>query len=140
MIKTLPDLCSITLLRNIDNHPESGGPAFTTSFKTSEHGIKPEDFANCAGAKIGFEPGPMPGRAVVRFTAIGHYCESCPSPELWEITYEAAERAVKAFKECIEDTPHFIWYLSTPDFEGRAVINRHTGTISDRYLIYRDIH
>lgn len=139
MLNKAPDMCSITLLRGIDGHPNSGGPAFTTSFKTERHGVVPEDFTECDGARVRFEDSPRPGRAIIRFTAVGHFCEEEPRPNLWEITYEATEQAVNAFKVCVEEDVYFIWFISTPEFEGRAVVNQNTGTISDKYLIYRDL-
>ena len=140
MIDALPDSCSITAITGLEDLPETAGPAFTTIFTDAQLKVTAEDFLHCDAARLDIEDGDRTGRSRIRFKAIEHFCEHCGHPNIWEVTYESGAKAIDAFSDYLELHQHFVWILSTPVFEARAVVDRSTGMITHKQLTYRNIH
>jgi hypothetical protein len=139
-IDRLPDLCSLTLVGTIsDNIPQSAGPAFTTAFKTLPSPMPVDEFLRVERAELDVElPGPE-NRLKIHFKAFEHSCDDCPPPRHFDIRFEANNHAIEAFWRSVEANRKYLWILSTPEYEGRALIDFGSGNVTAKFTIDRQL-
>lgn len=122
-----PNLCSLTLVGS-DTQPGAAFPAFTACFP-SDTVIKIFEKAKAISLKI---EEVSEGRSSIRLIASGKETSS--------FSFETQTKNAQEFSSYVDQAACFIWIVSTPSFEGRALIRVDTSEVVTRHVSERTLH
>lgn len=141
MWNELPSGISLTYVHTTDQN--DGIPALT--FIYDAEGPETPDAPTCqfiTGVRLTLVPleDRKATRQELRFQLFGHQPEGHPEVPFWEYAYETSRRAAKEFYQTIEDYQQFLWIVSTPSIEFRAIVDHRTHAIDERQTHPRSLH
>lgn len=130
-----PKAFTLTLVTTGDS-PEDNLPALTACYDSDDA------FAMFGHAEVvTLTPTQRPDAwTELELRTIGHINCNCTHPKISTTKMQARSSSAERFLSSMDASPQFYWIVSTPSFEGRALVDSSTHSITDKQVIQRLLH
>jgi hypothetical protein len=122
-----PEICSLTLVTS-DSQPDAAFPAFTARFATDD---VVDIFDRAKEVSLLVEP-VGDNRSSIRLTASGK--------SIFSFSFETKTEKAEEFHSYVDRAACFVWIISTPSYEGRALIRIDTHEVVTKHIHERTLH
>jgi hypothetical protein len=127
-----PSACTLTLV-NTEGKPKVMTPAFTACY-TDDDAMDQLEGADVVRLEIH----PLTkARSEVRLITVS---DSDKHPKVVTTPYSLTAGGADSFYDHVTECQQFLWIVSTPSYEGRALIDASTNTILTKQIVERTLH